>query len=70
MLEKLLTEEIRLLTLLEHPHIVRTMGLMEDEENIYVALELMTNGNLAEVLRKIKEKGIPFTECDAANLIH
>jgi len=30
----------------------------------------MKSGNLAEVLGKIKEKGISFTEADAANLIH
>ena len=29
----------------------------------------MTNGNLAEMLRKIKEKGISFTESDAAHMI-
>ena len=29
----------------------------------------MTNGNLAEMLRKIKEKGISFTESDAAHMM-
>ena len=30
----------------------------------------MTSGNLAEVLKKIREKGISFTEADAANLVY
>lgn len=64
-----MTEELRLLTILEHPHIVRALGLCEDDQNFYVSFELMTNGNLAEVLKKIKEKSIPFTESDAAHLI-
>ena len=62
-------EELRLLTLLEHPHIVRTLSLCEDEEKYYISFELLKSGNLAEVLRKIKEKSISFTEADAANLI-
>ena len=58
-----------MLTLLEHPHIVRTLSLCEDEEKYYISFELLKSGNLAEVLRKIKEKKISFTEADAANLI-
>jgi len=68
-LEELLREELRLLTILEHPHIVRALGICEDENDIYVAMELMPSGNLAEMLQKIKEKKISFTEADAANLI-
>ena len=65
----MLSQEIELLTLLEHPHLVRALGLCEDEETIYVAFELLTSGNLAEVLKKIRDSQIPFTEADAANLI-
>ena len=60
---------MRLLTVLEHPHIVRALGLCEDEESVYVSFELMSSGNLAEVLAKIKKKGISFTEADAAHLV-
>ena len=55
-LQKLLAEELKLLTILEHPHIVRTISTCEDDLNFYVAFELMSKGNLAEVLRAIKEK--------------
>ena len=69
LLEQLLAEELRLLTLLEHPHIVRSLGLCDDEKQYYMIFELLPSGNLAEVLQKIKEKGILFTEADAANLV-
>ena len=60
---------MRLLTILEHPHIVRALSLCEDDLEYYVAFELMPSGNLAEVLRAIKDKRIPFTEYDACNMI-
>ena len=69
-LDELLTEELRLLTILEHPHIVRALGLCEDEETVYVAFELMKRGTLTEILKKIREKNIDFTEADSANIIH
>ena len=69
LLEQLLTEEMRLLTLIEHPHIVRTLGLASTEESIYVAFELISSGNLLEFLKQIKQKHISFTEADAANLV-
>ena len=69
LLEQLLTEEMRLLTLIEHPHIVRTLGLAATEESIYVAFELISSGNLLEFLKQIKQKHISFTEADAANLV-
>ena len=37
LLKQLLDEELRLLTLLEHPHIVRTLSLCEDEEKYYIS---------------------------------
>ena len=69
-LDELLTEELRLLTILEHPHIVRALGLCEDEETVYVAFELMKKGTLTEIMRKIKQHNIDFTEADSANIIH
>ena len=65
----LLREELRLLTILEHPHIVRALALCEDEQEYYVAFELMPSGNLAEVLRAIRDKRISFTEYDASNIV-
>ena len=69
LLQTLLREELRLASILEHPHIVRAFGLCEDDEEYYLAFELMRNGNLAEVLRSLRDKRIPFTEYDAAHLV-
>ena len=55
--------------MLEHPHIVRVLQCCFDDEEYYVAFELMKSGNLAEVLRAIRDKKIPFTEYDACNMI-
>ena len=55
---------------LDHPHIVRVLDLCEDDESIYIALELIKHGNLLEALRKIKQMKIKFTERHAANIIY
>ena len=70
MYEDLLLQEIETLQLLDHPHIVRVMEILEDNENIYMASELMENGNLLQVFDKIKESNTPFTERDVANIIY
>ena len=56
MYEDLLLQEIETLQLLDHPHIVRVMEILEDNENIYMASELMENGNLLQVFDKIKDR--------------
>ena len=56
--------------MLDHPHIVRVLDLCEDEENYYIALELIKNGNLHEVLQKMKEKEVKFTEREIADIIY
>ena len=43
---------------------------MEDEENFYVAQELMRHGNLLQVLKRMKNTKHKFTEANIANIIY
>ena len=52
----LIRQELSALEYLDHPHLARVHDLCEDEENIYIALEILKDGNLREVLEKMKEK--------------
>ena len=45
---------------------MHVLDLVEDNDNIYIVLELIKNGNLMEVLDKISRANLPFTEKDAA----
>ena len=72
-LVELMMQELEALDQLEHPHIVRVLDLCEDEQHIYIVLELMACGTLTDILTKIQEvnryKKVNFTEKDAANLV-
>ena len=46
------------------------LDLCEDESNIYIVLELIKSGNLLEILDKMKQNNVKFTEKDAANIIY
>ena len=59
---QLMRQELEALEKLDHPHIVRVLDLCEDENNIYIAAELLKHGNLLEFLDKMKQKGVKFTE--------
>ena len=37
----MMMQEIQTLELLDHPHIVRVHEILEDDQNIYMALELI-----------------------------
>ena len=65
----MLREELQALEQLDHPHIVRVVDLLEDEENIYIAAELMRHGNLLEVINEMQEKQYKFNEADIANIV-
>ena len=39
-------QELTVLEQISHPYIVRTLDLFEDNENIYVVLEILPEGNL------------------------
>ena len=62
-------QELEVLEKIKHPYVVRTLDLCEDDNNIYVVLEMLPQGDLAEVLTKISRKGIQLRERDMANLI-
>jgi len=66
----LMKNELECLEALEHPHIVRVYELLEDNQNIYVVLELIEGGNLLETITKIQSQKLSFTERDAANIIY
>ncbi|OCF44225.1 PLK/PLK1 protein kinase [Kwoniella heveanensis CBS 569] len=53
--------EIKLHQMLTHPHIVRFDDCFEDDENVYMVLELCDNGSLMDCLRRRKR----FTEPEA-----
>lgn len=44
--------------------------LCEDDKNVYVISELLSSGNLLQVLNKFTVSKTPFTERNAANLIN
>ena len=50
--------EIKILTLLDHPNIVRLFEVFEDQKNFYLIMELCTGGNLLTKMKnnKYKEK--------------
>ena len=59
-------DELRVLEGLDHPHITRTLQLLEDSKHYYVVLELVSGGNLLERITKCKK----FTEHKAAYVIY
>ena len=67
--KKLMESELKTLHKYDHPHIVRVLDLCEDDTNIYIVLELVRHGDLAQNIQRIKETGASFTEKDCANLI-
>ena len=64
-------EEISASQKLDHPHIVRVLDLCEDEEHICIALELMSHGNLREIVQSRKEAGSEnFPEATIASVMY
>ena len=68
-MEELLLEELALLQKLDHPHIVHVLEMLQDDENLYVVMELMTHGDLLKVHQRIIKNKWTFTERDIANII-
>ena len=66
----LMKQELQVLEDINHPYIVRVLDLCEDEYNYYIALELLPDGNLLEILTRLNEHNISFSERDAATLIY
>ncbi|KAK8845391.1 hypothetical protein IAR55_006104 [Kwoniella newhampshirensis] len=53
--------EIKLHQMLNHPHVVRFEDCFEDDENVYMMLELCENGSLMDLLKRRKR----YTEPEA-----
>ena len=55
---KYIETEIKILSLLDHPNIVRLFEVFEDEKNFYLIMELCTGGNILSRMTKdhYKEK--------------
>lgn len=49
----------------DHPHIVKTMEILEDNQNYYVVMELMEGGDLLHKLTDAEE----FSESTVVNII-
>lgn len=47
--------EIKLQAFLNHENILKLYGVFDDDENIYLILEFMEEGNLYGVLKKNKK---------------
>ena len=63
-------QELKIVRQLDHPHIVKVIDVLEDEENIYIAQELMRHGNLQEVLQKMADSGRKLTESEIAKIVY
>ena len=48
-----------------HPHITRVFELMEDDRCYYIIMELVSGGNLFDMIKNRRK----FSEADAANII-
>lgn len=60
-IEPQLWAEIKLHQMLQHTHVVRFDDCFEDDENVYMVLELCDNGSLNDLLRRRKR----YTEAEA-----
>ena len=60
--------EVNLLMKLDHPNIIKLYEVYENEEYIYLIMELCTGGELFESILEKTEKGKSFTEKEAASL--
>ena len=65
MYQQLNKNEFEVLEATFHPHITRIFELMEDDRYYYIVMELISGGNLLEMIGKKRS----FSESDAANII-
>lgn len=50
-LRKFLPSELNILHLLDHPHVVKTFKIFQDEKKLFIVMELGTQGNLFEFIK-------------------
>ena len=63
--QELNTNELNVLEDTVHPHITRVFELMEDSRCYYIIMELVSGGNLFDMISKKRK----FSESDTANII-
>lgn len=63
--KELMKDELQVLEDTNHPFITRVFELMEDRRSYYIIMELITGGNLLDMIYKKKV----FTEQEAANVL-
>lgn len=63
--EELNKNELEVLEITQHPHVTRIFELMEDKHYYYIVMEMVTGGNLLQVIGKMKW----FSEQQAAKVI-
>ena len=60
--------EIDILIKLDHPNIIKLYEVYENEDFIYIVMELCNGGELFDIIIKRTEMGNPFTEKEAATI--
>lgn len=63
--QELMRNELAVLESTVHPHITRVFELMEDKRNYYIIMELISGGNLLDLIYEQKR----FTEKSAATVM-
>ena len=63
----LMRQELKVCGQLDHPHIVRTLNLMEDDTNIYIVMEYIPGQHLLSLL---SDEDAELTEREIGNYIH
>ena len=63
--QQLNTQELNVLEETVHPHITRVFELMEDNRCYYIIMELISGGNLFDMIRKERS----FSETKASTII-
>ena len=65
----MLSEEVYILNLLDHPNIVRYFEAYDDSRYIYLVMECIEGRNLLEEFDKREQEGELFTEQEAASIM-
>lgn len=66
-LEEQLINEIHILNKLRHPNILQLKGCFEDQKNVYLVMELATEGSL---FKKMKADGLPEPQAVSVDQHH
>ena len=62
-------DEARILTLLDHPNIVRVIEVGQDRDEYFVAMDLVQGKPMSAVIRKAFKQGTPPSQAQAAYMV-